>query len=148
MTFDITNINLKTLLKAVFAYSEPVGLGMAEYKTRKSWKENVDGLTDNECEMILFELNSNESKFIRLLDYYKGKPMKFDIVKKKNGQILVNSSAYDARNGKYRFFEAMLDSFLEEEIIIIKKGYGEYTFSSHPEHLIRPKSDLKILKKF
>ncbi len=146
MVFDVTNLDLKTLLKAVFVYSEPVGLGIAEYKTRKLSKENVDGLRDDECDEILFELNNMDSKYIRLLDYYKGKPMKLDFVKKSNGQLLVDSGSYDARNGKYRFFEAMLDTFLEDEIWIVKKGYGQYTFASHPEHLIRPKSDLKMFK--
>lgn len=146
MTFDVTNLNLKTLIKAVFAYAEPAGLGIAEYATRKSWNENVDGLTDSECEEILAEFYETKDKYIRVLDYYKGKPMKLDFIKKTNGRIVIGTGAYDARNGKYRFFEAMLDTFLEEEILIVKKGYGEYSFDSHAKHLIRPKSDLSMFK--
>ena len=40
----------------------------------------------------------------------------------------------------------MLDTFLEEEIIITKKSYREFSFSSQPEHLKRPKSDLTMFK--
>ncbi len=146
MEFDITHLDRKILIRALFAYSSPVGFGIAEYQTRKLRNENVDGLSDFECAEILSEFEQMESGYKRVLDYHKGKPMKLDFVKNSNGQIKVGTSAYDARNGKYRFLEAMLDTFLEEEIIITKKGYGEFAFSAQSKHLNRPKSDLKMFK--
>jgi len=146
MEFDITHLDRKILIRALFAYSSPVGIGIAEYQTRKLRNENVDGLSDSECVEILFKFEQMESGYKRVLDYHKGKPMKLDFVKNLNGQIKVGTSAYDARNGKYRFLEAMLDTFLEEEIIITKKGYGEFVFSVQPEHLNRPKPDLQMFK--
>ncbi|CAM1345109.1 hypothetical protein [Tenacibaculum amylolyticum] len=145
MEFDVTNLDRKILLRALFAYSSPKGLGNIEYTFRESQNENVEGLSDIECEEILYELEKMKSGTIRVLDYHKGKPMKLDFKKKDNGQIKISTTAYDQRNGKYRFFEAILDTFLEEEIIITKKGYGGIT--SFPKiELSRSKEQVKLLK--
>lgn len=146
MEFDITEIDKKLLIRALFAYSAPVGIGVAEYAIRKARKENVDGLSDEDCNEILFDFNQIEKGNMRVLDYLKGKPMKLDLIKKTNGRILTNSAAYDARNGRFRFLEAMLDTFSADEIMIVKKGYPEFNFSGQAENLKRPKANEKMFR--
>lgn len=146
MRFDITNIDKNLLLRALFAYSSPIGYGKEEYKARKSWNENVEGLTDLECDQILSEFNLNESGVFYILDYHKGKPMKLNFYRKTTGQVIVDSEAYDVRNQKYRFLEALLDTFDEEEIIIIKKSYREFTFLDLPKNKIRTYQEDKIFR--
>ncbi|MDR1347787.1 MAG: hypothetical protein LBJ63_05060 [Prevotellaceae bacterium] len=140
MEFDITNIDRKVLLKAVFEFATPIGVGVAEYFVKKENGENVDSLTDDECDEILYQFNTSSSnKHIRILDYYKGKPMKLIFYKAKNGKISVQSDRYDSRNGKYRFLEAMLNYFSVSEVLILKKGYNRDIMSELPEHLVKTK---------
>ena len=146
MEFDITHLDKKTVIQALFSHSSPLNLGKAEYKVRKQRGENVDGLSDEECEQILFDFNNIDNGNLRLLDYHKGKPMKLDFQKKSNGRVLVNTNSYDVRNGKYRSFEAFLNIFLLDEIYITKKGYSPYIFEDLPEHLIRPKEQEEMFK--
>ncbi|MBN2892073.1 MAG: hypothetical protein JXL97_09415 [Bacteroidales bacterium] len=146
MEFDITHLDKTQLIQTLFAHSAPLNLGKAEYDVRKARGENVIGLTDEECEMILFELNHFQDGGLGILDYHKGKPMKLIFDKKRNGRILVDSSKYDARNGKYRFFEAMLNIFSLDEILITKKGFRQYVLVELPKHLIRPKEQENIFK--
>ena len=72
--------------------------------------------------------------------------MKIDLYKQKNGRVIAYSDAYDARNGKYRYLEALLDIFSLDEILIIKKGYRHYTLSDLPKHLIRTKEQEAVFK--
>jgi hypothetical protein len=146
MEFDITHLDKKQLVQTLFAHSAPLNLGKVEYYVREARGENVIGLTDEECEMILFEFNHFDSGGLRILDYHYGKPMKLVFDKKRNGRVLVDSSRYDARNGKYRFFEAMLNIFSLEEIFITKKGYRQYVLDELPKHLIRTKEQENIFK--
>lgn len=146
MEFDITNLDKRLLIQALFAHSAPRGFGIEEYKFRDKVGDNVDALTDEECDIILLELNDKELGSIRLLDYPKGKPMKLDLYKKNNGRILASTEGYDYRNGKYRYFEALLNIFSMDEILITKKGYSAYSMSSLPEDLIRPKEQETIFK--
>jgi len=134
MKFDITNIDKKKLLKTLFSHSFPTnhGVGKVEYLVRKDRGENVDSLTDEECEDILFNFNTYSDilpQSFRILDYYKGKPIKIVFDKQKNGRILVDSCGYDSRNGKYMFLVAMLNEFPKEEIFIVRKKYLPYTLS-------------------
>lgn len=146
MQFDITNLDKKLLIQTLFAHAAPLALGNVEYSILKSDGDNVDGLTEEECEEILFEFNKLDTGHIKLLDYHKGKPMKLNFEKKRNGQILTDSDSYDLRNGKYRFFEALLDIFHLDEILITKKGFREFAFSGQHEHLIRPKEQISKFK--
>ena len=71
---------------------------------------------------------------IDVLDYYKGKPIKLLINKKRNGQETISAASYDTRNGKYRFFEAMLNIFSVEEIQITKRKYDEFVEEYIDQH--------------
>jgi len=149
MEFDITELKKSLLIQALFAHAAPLGLGKAEYNVRKKWGENVIGLTDEECDILLHEFNTSFSfsENYHILDYYKGKPMKLNFYRNKNGRVIVDSGSYDVRNGKYRFLEAMLNTFSMDEILIIKKGYRPFVMSDLPNHLIRPKEQEAIFKK-
>jgi len=146
MRLDITNIDRKMLLKGLLAYASPVGLGIADYNYRKSIRDNVDGLTDDECEELLYEFETKDEGYTRVVDYYKGQPIKLDLLKKKSGQIIVDTTGYDTRNGKYKFFEVMLDFFLEDEIIVLTKGYPQHLSFQDDDRNIKPfKSIIKNL---
>lgn len=148
MEFDITNIDKRLLVQTLFAHSAPLGLGQAEYSVRKKWGENVDGLTDEECNEMLRDFNNSyaHSESFHIADYHKGKPMKINFYRNKNGRIIVDSGSYDSRNGKYRFLESMLNIFSLDEILITKKGYRHFIMTDLPEHLIRPKEQEAIFK--
>ena len=146
MEFDITNLDKKLVIQTLFINSAPLNFGQAEYDQRKKWRENVDGLTHEESETLLFEFKHIDSGVLRILDYHKGKPMKLVFYKKNNGRVLVDTGSYDARNGKYRFFEAMLNIFSLDEIFITKKGYKQFVMTDLPDHLIRPKEQEAIFK--
>ncbi len=147
MEFDITHLDKRLLIQSLFAHAGPLNLGKVEYFTRKKWGENVEGLTDEECEIILYDFNQLDSGSLRIIDYHKGKPMKLVFDKKRNGRELVDSDSYDEHNGKFRFFEAMLDIFSVDEIFITKKGFGQFAFINIPEHLKRTKEQASIFKK-
>jgi hypothetical protein len=146
MEFDITHLDKKLVIQTLFAHSAPLSLGKLEYEFRKANDDNVDGLSDEECEFILLEFNELDTGNLRLLDYHKGKPMKLNFEKKSNGRILVSSDSYDVRNGKYRFLEAFLNIFSMDEIYITKKGYRHFVMTDLQEHLIRPKEQENIFK--
>lgn len=148
MEFDITNIDKRLLVQTLFAHSAPIGLGEAEYKVRKDRGENVDGLTDEECNFMLYEFNNSHSlsESYKIADYHNGKPMKLNFYRNKNGRVIVDSGSYDARNGKYRFLEAMLNIFSMDEIQITKKGYRHYIMTDLPDYLVRPKAQDEMFK--
>ena len=50
------------------------------------------------------------------------------------------------KNGKYRFLEALLNTFMIDEIKITKKGYRQYYMKHLPSQLIRPKEQNEIFK--
>lgn len=147
MEFDITHLDRKLLLRSLLAFAEPIGFGIIEYDNRKAKNQNVDGITDEECEVILYEFENMEKGYKRVLDYYRGQPLKLDFYKKANGQMFASSTSYDERNGKYRFLEALLNSFLKDEIKIIRKSYGDHDIKRQPEHLDRPEQVIKGFKK-
>ena len=59
MEFDVTKLDKVLLLQSLFAHSNPLGLGVSEYKYRKQKGDNVDGLTEEECHILLAEFNEN-----------------------------------------------------------------------------------------
>lgn len=146
MEFDITHLDKKIVLQALFAYATPLGLGKVEFKELRKRGKNVIGLTDEECHSLLLEFSAMESGIIRILDYYKGKPMKLVFEKKSNGRILVDSDSYDSRNGKYKFFEALLETFLLEDILITKKGYRQFALEDLRPELLRPNEEELVFK--
>jgi hypothetical protein len=146
MEFDITQLDKKLLVQTLFAHSAPLRLGQVEYDIRKKLGDNVDGLSDEECDEILLEFNHFDEGGLRILDYHKGKPMKLVFFKNRNGKVKVDTGSYDARNGKYRFFEALLNIFSLDEILITKKGYKHFVMTDLPDHLVRPKEQEVMFK--
>lgn len=146
MVIDITHLDKTLLIQALFAFANPAGLGKAEFLFRKIKGDNVDGLTEAECELILSQVENIEYTHVQLIDYLKGKPIKLNFYRKKNGRILVETSSYDSRNGKYRFLEALLNFFPLDEIYITRKTFEPYTFTNIPEHLLRSKEQLSLFK--
>ena len=144
MVFDITNLDKLLLLRTLYEHASPKGLGMVEYSVRSDRGENVIGLTDEECEMIL-SMDDPEAAEM-LVDYHKGKPIKLDFQHQRNGNITVDTNGYDSRNGRYRFLEALLNVFDLDEIIITKKGYPAYLNEMIDEHTSIPKEEMILLK--
>jgi len=147
MEFDITTLDKNLVIQTLFAHSAPKYLGKVEYDYRKKLGDTVDGLTDEECEMILapFEELNHEGN-IRLLDYHKGKPMKMNFEKKRNGRILLDTNSYDMRNGLYRSLEAFLNIFNLDEIFITKKGYRLFSKADLDKDLIRTKEQDEMFR--
>lgn len=146
MQFDITELDKTLLIQTLFAHANPLGMGKFEYSHQKSLGDNVDGLTAEECELILCVYDDRKSGITKVLDYHKGKPIKLFFERKPNGRVLVSTNGYDSRNGKYRFFEALLNIFSLDEILITKKGYGQFALADLQEHLIRPKAEEAVFK--
>jgi|GEM_PF-1160191 len=148
MYFDITNIDRIALLQALYAYSEPAGYGQLTYKIKDHLGEQVNGLTLNEAKNLLETAEESVNGIFRVADYYNGKPLKFSFRKKPNGQIVTSTSGFDTRNGKFRFFEAMLNTFPFDEIIITQKSYPSHIIDQfNIESLKRPEHQEKLFKK-
>ncbi|MBP1631279.1 MAG: hypothetical protein H6Q15_2172 [Bacteroidetes bacterium] len=153
MQFDITTIDKKLLLQSLYIGSTACGLGVCEYAIRKTRGENVDTLSDEECETALLEFTTSNVGNYRIFDYHKGKPLKINFCKKKNGRIIADTYGYDSRNGRYQFFKIMLDTFPINEIKIIKKTYSpnEDDIKKHEntpsEEIVYYKEKLKLSTK-
>jgi len=143
MKFITNNIDKIQLIQAIYIHANPKGFGEVEYKLKEQLEQNVVGLTVEQCQKIL---DSKKSGSGYLIDYLNGKPLKLEFYERGNGQVLVSSSAYDLRNGKFRFFEAMLNTFSLDEILIAQKSYSSDILSMINEHSKRPKSQNKIFE--
>jgi hypothetical protein len=144
MVFNVTELDKVLLLQALYSHASPKGVGRIEHSVRAARGENVVGLTDEECEMILSMDHPDATTL--LVDYYNGKPIKLDFEHQRNGQDLVCSDGYDSRNGRYRFLEALLNVFDPDEIIIVKKGYPIHLKEMIDEHTVIPIEELAVLK--
>lgn len=144
MRFDITKLDLKLLLRALILNSEPKGIGITEYIVKKDKNLLVDSISDEEYEFHIYDLKKAKEGSFRILDYYHGKPIKFDVQKKINGQLLVDTSAFDSRVGKYKFFEILIGYFDAKDFKVIKKGYSSNCF---PETDSERKMEINFLKK-
>ena len=148
MYFDITNIDKVALLQALYAYSEPAGYGQLTYKIKDHRGEQVNGLTLNEARNLLSSAEESVNGIFSIVDYHNGKPLKFSYRKKQNGQIVASTTGFDTRNGKFRFFEAMLNTFAFDEIIITQKSYPSHIIDQFDlESLQRPQHQEKLFKK-
>lgn len=144
MVFNVTNLDKVLLLQTLYAHASPKGLGRIEYSVRAKKGENVVGLTDEECEMILSTEEPDATAI--LVDYYKGKPIKLDFQHEPNGTILVDSNGYDLSNGRFRFLEALLNVFDVDEIEITKKEYPVHLDDMLDEHTTIPIEEIVLLK--
>lgn len=125
MEFIITDLDKVLLIQTLYAHADTHGLGKAEYTVKDFKGLLVAGIPIHKCKELLQIANENEYTE-RVVDYYNGKPIKLGFHFKRNGEIITNCNAYDERNGKYRFLEALLNIFNLDEIMITKKGYDEY----------------------
>lgn len=144
MVFNVTKLDKVLLLKTLYDHAAPQGLGRAEYFVRAERGENVVGLTDEECNLILSA--DHPDLTVSLMDYYKGKPIKLSFDYQRNGEILVDTNGYDSRNGRYRFLQALLGIFDLEEIVIVKKGYPAYLNEMIDEHTVVAAEELALMK--
>lgn len=127
MKFDITDIDKTLLLQALYDYSDPVGLGELEYAIKDFKNIKVSGLPLNEAKEIIKEAKHIPHRnYFDVADYINGKPIKFSYTVNKKQRDIVETSRYDMRNGKYRFFEALLRTFSFEEILIRQKSYPKF----------------------
>lgn len=144
MIFNITDIDLVTLTQALYAFAEPAGLGKLEYKVKDRKGVLVNGLPINEARQLVSNQEDLGDRF-RIADYYNGVPLKLDYRRvNSTNQLITSSTRYDLRNGKYRFFEAMLNIFPIDEILIYQKSYPshmqdqvELTQPQRPLHQIK-----------
>jgi hypothetical protein len=144
MNFIITNIDKIHLLQTLYAHAEPKGFGQVEASVRNAVGDNILGLTEEECKEILSSEDKNSSEY--LVDYCKGKPLKLGFRYHPNGDIIVSATSYDLRNGKYRFFEALLNTFDLDEIVIVQKSYPSHLKNAIDEESKRPKEQNKIFE--
>ena len=129
MKFDITKIDKKKLLRALYEYSYPI-------------EQELDTLSDLECEYGLVEFKEMKGNgSARIFDCHNGRAMKLVFDKTNNGRITVDASRYDACNGKYKFLEAMLNTFKRNKILIIRKTYSPYIMKELPEYLVKSKEE-------
>lgn len=143
MDFVINNINKIQLIQAIYIHAAPKGYGELEHKLRNQIGENVEGLTDEECQEILEADYENRNGY--LIDYLKGKPIKLDFYER-SGLTIISTSAYDLRNGKYRFFEAMLNTFSLDEILIYRKNYPRHLLSMINDSSERPPEQNRVFE--
>jgi hypothetical protein len=144
MIFDITNLDKHLLIQTLYDHASSNGAGSGEQLARTARGENILGLTDKECDQILnYDLSSQN---VRILDYCKGRPIKLVFEHRRNGNIFVDSSGYDSRNGRFRFLQALLDVFDLDEIAIKKKGYPQHLNDMINECTSIPQEELTLLK--
>jgi len=118
--FNITHLDKVLLLQTLYVHADPKGYGEKQYRELLKQGKIVEGLPEEECRKILSQKYPASGY---LVDYYNGKPLKLDWRRKEGGQIFAISIAYDAAHGRFRFFEALLNVFDPEEILITKKEY-------------------------
>lgn len=129
MEFIITDLDKVLLIQALYAHADAHGIGRAEYAVKDFKGLLVSGIPIQECKELL-EIADANGHSEKVVDYHNGKPVKLGFHFRRNGGIITSSSAYDERNGKYRFLEALLNVFNLDEIMITKKGYNEFLTDS------------------
>lgn len=122
MKFDVTNLNLRDVLRALVANAQPKGYGEKIYADCLDKGENVESVSDEEMDEFFSEYVSMANGSCRVVDYYKGMPIKLDLTKEGDGQITANSIGYDISHGEFEFLKAILPYFVLDEIIIIDRS--------------------------
>lgn len=120
MEFNITHLDKVLLLQTLYVHADPKGYGEKQYRDLLKQGKIVEGLPEEECRKILSQKYPASGY---LVDYHNGKPLKLDWRWKEGGQVFANSIAYDVAHGRFRFFEALLNVFDPEEILITKREY-------------------------
>jgi hypothetical protein len=127
MKFDITNIDKKRLLKALYSSSRAVGLGIVEFKVKKMQGKPVDSLSDLECDNLFLEFESSlKGGDFYIADYLNGRPLKIRFRKSSKGKVTVCADSYDSVNGIYSFLDIMLKNFPINDILLTKKWSSSF----------------------
>lgn len=121
MLINITNLDKILLLQTLYFHADPKGYGIKQYRQGLQKGRIVEGLPAKECEGIFNRNGQHDNGY--LVDYFNGKPLKFGWTTTTSGQQLSHTLPYDAAHGRYRFFEALLNVFDPEEILITDKEY-------------------------
>ena len=138
MRINVTNLDKILLIQTLYIHADPKGYGIKQYQRGLQNGQIVEGLSVKECQALL---NGSEQSSGYLIDYYNGKPIKLDWENTISGQQLVHTLPYDAAHGRYRFFEALLNVFDPEEILIAEKEYDSTQFK-----LFLEKHDTRIIE--
>ena len=120
MKFDVTHLNLRDLLRALVANAKPKGYGEKIYEDCIFRGENVQSVSEQEMEDFFAEFETMVEGSCRVVDYYKGMPIKLDL-NKNNGQVIASSVSYDVAHGEYEYLKTLLTYFLLDEIIIVDR---------------------------
>lgn len=143
--FDITHLDRKKLIHALFAYAQPRSWAATETSINHGAPHG--GLSEEECESLLMGYwDIPPSMDLRLNKTIKGKSLDIVFSKRRNTRLLVDTESYDSVNGKYCFLEAMFNAFPLHEILITKKGYSQ-ALVDFPDHLSRSKQEKAFLRK-
>ncbi len=129
MKFNVTNLDKVLLLQTLYVHADPKGYGVGRYNDLQQQGKIVEGLSRKECEVILNRRQGEGTGY--LVDYYNGKPIKLYIEDMPADQLWINSIPYDLAHGRFRFLEALLNTFDPEEIIITKKEYDPFHYQWH-----------------
>ncbi len=151
MILDVTNLDKKLLIRALYDSSSPIGMGKVEYYVRKERGDFVHDITDEECEYLLSDFENlcpKEHKLeasyygeeedednpefhgtsAKVADYIKGVTLKLNLYRPYSdfSKVYVYSDAYDMRNGFYMFLETLIKNFPLTDFRIVDKEYDEF----------------------
>lgn len=140
MRFLVTDIDRVLLLQTLYVHASPKGYGELIFSFKENEGLNPTDFPKEECLEILKKERADENAY--LIDYHNGKPMKVKFHVRKDGELFIDSTAYDMRHGRFRFLEAMLLVFHPDEILIIQKGYPRHILLKYFE-MQRPWQEVK-----
>ncbi len=130
MIFDITDLDKIALIKSLFHFA--VG-------------DSCVSISNEECKDFLEKFSQKRVKQGDIIDYYNNKAIKLHVFEK-NSRWLAFAEDYDEQNGLFRFFEAMLNTFLLKDIIVVKKNHSFDSIQIEKQTFNRPKKELVIFK--
>lgn len=85
---DVTDVDLKKLIKTAYDLSVPFGLGCLHYRE--------GNLSDEEVDSILDKWKKDKSRIVVDLDYVHGRACKLTVLKcTKTGRLFIYDSWYD-----------------------------------------------------
>lgn len=124
MEFDVTGLHQIDLLRALISEAKPKGYGVKIYEDSLDRGENVNSISDEEAAVFFADFNSGREPNLQIVDYYKGMPIKLDLHKKSNGQIVAASFGYDVSHGEFAYLKVLLTYFHIDDIIILDKFHS------------------------
>ncbi|CAL2094539.1 hypothetical protein [Tenacibaculum sp. 190524A02b] len=151
MILDVTELDKKLLIRALYDLASPVGVGVQEYNARKQSGQMVHDITDFDCDVLLAPFKDISRKEFdeaikwlkedgedvnvlgsgmgdRVADYYNGIPLKLDLFRPYAdfNKIFFSTEGYDLRNGFYLSLEVLIKYFPLDDFKVILKEYPDY----------------------